>query len=219
VKTQACTIVDILDKLKKNERQASREKDNIMTNQRQFIRIPLLWGSLWGLAEATLGHFLHWMSIPGIAGFVMFPIGVFFLVQAFRQSGKLQVIFLTSLVAANIKLIDLFLPAQSPFAVINPAIAILCESLAVGLFFSLKDFKRVLSRLDVILGMALVWRLFYGIMTLSLGFILPVHNFTELGSAHIFRFFLLDSSANAILICALFYKWNGSTLPIKHHSI
>ena len=190
-----------------------------MTNQRQLVWIPLFWGSLWGLAEATLGHILHWIPIPGIAGYVMFPIGMFFLVQAFRHSGKLSIIFLTALVAANIKLIDLFLPAQNPFAVINPAVAMLCESLAVGLFFSLKDFRKVLSRLDVILGMALVWRLFYGVMTLSFGFIFPVHNFAELGSAHFFGFFLLESSVNAILIYALFYKWNGSTLPIKHHSI
>jgi len=190
-----------------------------MTNQRQLVWIPLFWGSLWGLAEATLGHILHWIPIPGIAGYVMFPIGMFFLVQAFRHSGKLSIIFLTALVAANIKLIDLFLPAQNPFAVINPAVAMLCESLAVGLFFSLKDFRKVLSRLDVILGMALVWRLFYGVMTLSFGFIFPVHNFAELGSAHFFGFFLLESSVNAILIYALFYKWNGSTLPIQHHSI
>jgi hypothetical protein len=190
-----------------------------MTNQRQLVWIPLLWGSLWGLVEATLGHVLHRIPIPGIAGFVMFPIGVFFLVQAFKHSGKPSIIFLTALVAANIKLIDLFLPVHSPFAVINPAVAMLCESLAVGLFFSLKDFRKVLSRLDVILGMALVWRLFYGVMTLSFGFIFPVHNFAELGSAHFFGFFLLESSVNAILIYALFYKWNGSTLPIKHHSI
>jgi len=190
-----------------------------MTNQRQLFWIPLLWGSLWGLAEATLGHVLHRIPIPGIAGFVMFPIGVFFLVQAFKHSGKPSIIFLTALVAVNIKLIDLFLPVHSPFAVINPAVAMLCESFAVGLFFSLKDFRKVLSRLDVILGMALVWRLFYGVMTLSFGFIFPVHNFAELGSAHFFGFFLLESSVNAILIYALFYKYNGSTLPIKHHSI
>jgi hypothetical protein len=178
-----------------------------MTNQKQLVWIPLFWGSIWGLAEATLGHILHWMPIPGIAGYVMFPIGMFFLVQAFRHSGKLSIIFLTALVAANIKLIDFFLPVQSPFAVINPAVAILCESLAVGLFFWLKDFRIALFRLDVILGMALVWRLFYGVTILLLGFIFPVHNFTGLGSAHIFRFFLLESSVNAILIYALFHKY------------
>jgi hypothetical protein len=113
-----------------------------MMNKKHLVWIPLFWGSLWGLVEATLGHVLHRIPIPGIAGAVMFPIGVFFMIQAYRNSGKIPVIFLTALVAANIKLIDLFLPARSPLAAINPAIAILCESYIVGLFFMLKDFKK-----------------------------------------------------------------------------
>ena len=108
-----------------------------MMNKKQFVWISLFWGSLWGLVEATLGQVLHRIPIPGIAGAVMFPIGVFFMVQAYRNSGKIPVIFLTALVAANIKLIDLLLPARSPLAAINPAIAILCESFVVGLFDSL----------------------------------------------------------------------------------
>jgi hypothetical protein len=111
-------------------------------------------------------------------------------------------------VAANIKLMDLFLPLQSPFAVINPAVAILCESLAVGLFLRLKDVEKILSRLDSILGMAFVWRVFYGIAAYSLGSIFRVSNFIEAGSSHIVSFFLLESAVNATLIyvCHRIYK-------------
>lgn len=188
-----------------------------MTNKKKHVWIPLFWGFLWGLAEATGGHFLHWVKIPGMAGFVMFPIGMVFMVQAFRHSEKLSAIFLTALVAANIKLIDLFLPDTIPYAVINPAIAILCESITVGLFFMLKDFGKALSRLDLVLGMALFWRLLYAIIIFSFGIIFPVHNFAELGYTHILGFFFLESSFNAILIYSLFHRWNVAIFPIKQH--
>ncbi len=171
-----------------------------------MIWIPLFWGSIWGLTEASLGHILHQIPILGMAGFVMFPIGMFYMVQAYRYSGQLSIMFLTAFVAANLKLIDLFLPAHTPFAVINPAVAILCESLAVGLFFGLKDPRKILSRLDIIFIMVFVWRLFYGIVILSLGFFFPVQNFSELGSSHIIGYFLLGSAVNAILIYT-FYKF------------
>jgi hypothetical protein len=138
--------IDILDELEKNGHQAKYEPDAIVTDKRQLIWIPLFWGSFWGLAEATLGHVLHHIPIPGIAGYVMFPIGVFFMVQAFNQSGKLSAIHLTALVAVNIKLLDLFLPARSPFAVINPTVAILCESLVLGLFLRFSDPGKILRR-------------------------------------------------------------------------
>jgi len=102
----------------------------------RVIYIPLFWGSLWGIAEATLGHLLHIMCIPALPGAVMFPLGVYFMVRAFVSSGKISIIFLTSLVAASFKLVDLFLLAQGIAAVINPVLAILAESLLVMLFFA-----------------------------------------------------------------------------------
>lgn len=144
--TEDWPIIDIWDELEKNGHQAKHDLDAIVTKKRQLIWISLFWGSLWGLAEATLGHVLHHVPIPGIAGYVMFPIGVFFMVQAFNHSGKLSAIHLTALVAANIKLLDLFLPARSPFAAINPAVAILCEAFVLGLFLKLSDHGKILSR-------------------------------------------------------------------------
>ena len=139
-------IIDILDELEKNGRYVKHERDAIVTNKRALIWIPLFWGSLWGLAEATLGHALHHVPIPGIAGYVMFPIGAFFMVQAFRYSGKLSAILLTAFVAAHIKLIDLFLPARSSLAVINPAMAMLCEAFVLGLFLRFLNTGKILIR-------------------------------------------------------------------------
>jgi hypothetical protein len=91
----------------------------------------LFWGALWGLAEATAGYLLHLMRMPGLAGFIMFPFGLLLISRAFRQSGTAATIFLTAVVAAGLKLFDLFLPGTDPMAVFRPALAILCEGLAV----------------------------------------------------------------------------------------
>ena len=104
-------------------------KDGLVQN---YFATSLLWGALWGLSEAILGHILHAVRIPGLAGFVMFPIGMFFMLKAYRDSKSLRVIFTTAVVAAAIKLSDLLLPGTNSLDVIRPAMAILTESLAVS---------------------------------------------------------------------------------------
>jgi hypothetical protein len=193
-----------------------------MTDKKQLVWLPLFCGSLWGLAEATVGHLLHLTLIPGIAGFVMFPIGLAFMVMAFKHSGKLSSIFLTAFVAANIKMVNLFFPTHNMLAVINPAISIICESFAVMLVFSMKGLKQTLSRLDYIWRMAFVWRLVYGIGAFSLGFIFPGFSFFNETNARIIQFFLIDSFANAILIYIFYHTMklpvSGLLQHIRRHS-
>lgn len=99
--------------------------------ERRAFPAALFWGALWGLAEATAGHLLHLMRVPGLAGFIMFPFGLLLMSRAFRQSGTAGTIFLTAAVAAGLKLFDLILPGTDPMAALRPALAILCEGLAV----------------------------------------------------------------------------------------
>ena len=109
------------------------------------LTIALFWGALWGLSEATLGQILHIVRIPGLAGFVMFPIGIFFMLKAFQDSKNLGVIFSTAVVAATIKLSDLLLPGTYTLDVLRPAIAIITESLAVIFLLSIVE-SRVFQR-------------------------------------------------------------------------
>jgi hypothetical protein len=44
-----------------------------MTLSRPALTTALLWGSVWGLGEATLGHLLHLLRVPSLPGLVMVP--------------------------------------------------------------------------------------------------------------------------------------------------
>ena len=96
----------------------------------------LVWGSAWGIWEATAGYFIHLAHIPGLPGFVMIPAAFYFMSRAFVRSGKQETIFLAACVAACFKLLDLFIPGQNIQGVVNPVQAILLESLAVAGFYS-----------------------------------------------------------------------------------
>jgi hypothetical protein len=93
-----------------------------------------LWGSLWGLAEATVGYLLHIVRVPGLPGLIMLPVGLFMMGCACRRTGRIEVIPVTALVAALLKLAALPIPGIDVLAVVNPVRAILLESLvAAGL--------------------------------------------------------------------------------------
>ena len=107
----------------------------------EFVLTALLFGSLWGISEATLGFLLHLVSrvsfIPGLAGFIMFPVAFFFMRAAFKTSNSIYVIPLTAVVTASFKLASLIMPSVTLIFVVNPIISILAEGLAVLLFFKL----------------------------------------------------------------------------------
>ncbi|MFC2146663.1 hypothetical protein ACFLRT_04800 [Acidobacteriota bacterium] len=170
---------------------------------KQMAVISLFWGALWGIAEATIGYLAHLiLFIPGIAGFIMFPIGFYFMTRAYKDTGKPGILFSTAAVAASIKLVDLFLPNLSPIHSINPAIAILMESAAVFLVFKLLNAKPVQFRFGELLIASTTWRLgflFYS----SILFVTAIsQEFIQIGLGHILRFVLLESVINAVIIIA-----------------
>jgi hypothetical protein len=167
-------------------------------NQASWLFIVLYCGSLWGLAEATAGHIFHLLRIPGLAGFLMFPVGFFLMSRASSRSGRFLAVFLTSWIAAGIKLADLLLPGADVLAVWNPVQAILLEGLAAaGLILILKNARLTLPQ--AVLA-SLSWRLayialsFFGVEFLAAG------NLFQAGPVFLLRFLLLDSLANGLLI-------------------
>lgn len=114
-----------------------------MKNKTTILMI-LFMGALWGIAEATLGYVLHFLP-HGMSGMFMFPIGMYFMYNAYKKSNKTQAVMWVAMIAASVKLIDLALPTRSPMSVINPATSILLESLVVFAFVKLYKGRRVVQ--------------------------------------------------------------------------
>jgi hypothetical protein len=102
-----------------------------------MLAAALLYGSVWGLGEATLGHLLHLARVPGLPGLVMFPFAVLVMGRVLARSGSTSAVFMTGVVAAGFKFLDLLLPGTDILAVINPAQAILLEALAATVWVAL----------------------------------------------------------------------------------
>jgi hypothetical protein len=101
------------------------------------LRGCLAWGLIWGATEASLGHILHWLSIPGLAGVIMAPIGVWAMARAIKEAERPSAAFAVAALAAAVKMADILLPGRGPIMALRPALAILAEGLIVSLAFAL----------------------------------------------------------------------------------
>ena len=125
--------------------------ENKMDNKR-ILKTVIFYGGLWGMTEATLGHFLHIFPC-GISGMIMFPIAFYFMFNSFQKSGKTRAIFYTALVAASVKLFDLFIPLKTISSTLNPFSAIILESLIVfGFVKVLRIEKKFVYRKAAVMG-------------------------------------------------------------------
>lgn len=93
----------------------------------------LVFGSLWGFLEATLGGFLHVIIFPN-KGAIMSGIGLAIMASALAIYKKPSMLPGIGIVAASFKLLDvwIFSLAINSVHIINPAMAIIFESLAFG---------------------------------------------------------------------------------------
>ena len=91
-----------------------------MTRSPSCLSAALLWGAVWGLGEATLGHLLHLARVPGLPGLVMVPFAVLVMGRALARSPRASAVFLTGVVAASFKLLDLLVPGTDLLALMQP---------------------------------------------------------------------------------------------------
>ena len=94
----------------------------------------LVCGSIWGFFEATLGGFLHMIIFPN-KGAIMGGLGVAIMAAALAYFKKPAMLPAVGIIAASFKLLDVWifsLPITSVH-IINPAMAIIFESLAFTL--------------------------------------------------------------------------------------
>jgi len=162
----------------------------------------IYWGSLWGITESTLGYLLHLaaVAIPGLPGLIMFPVAFYFMRRAFLTTGQPITIMYTSSVAAAIKLIDFLVPGSTPILIVNPALAILMEGLAVALVMAYSQAKKTEPGYAHSFSMGVLWRgIFLGYMFIISLFNLPAGLVTS-GLPVSLRFLLLESLVNAVLM-------------------
>jgi hypothetical protein len=98
----------------------------------------VLFGSIWGLLEATLGGFLHLIYFP-YKGAIMGGIGISIMAAFVVTYRRPKLVFLIGVIAALFKPLSALIYGQSVFSpfVVNPASAILLEALAFSLVVSL----------------------------------------------------------------------------------
>lgn len=102
-----------------------------------LIGPALFFGAVWGLGEATLGHFLHLVRVPGLPGLVMVPFAAWIAARTAARSRSAAAVFLAGIVAASFKLFDLLIPGTDFLALSRPIQAILLEALAAAVFIGL----------------------------------------------------------------------------------
>lgn len=104
----------------------------------------LVFGSIWGLMEATLGGFLH-LTHFAYKGAITGGIGMSIMATFVVVYGRPRLVFWIAVIAALFKPLSAVIYGQPIFApfVVNPASAILLEGLAFSLVVSLlfKGFK------------------------------------------------------------------------------
>ena len=165
-----------------------------MSDLKKVTLAVLFFGGIWGINEATLGHLLHFLP-TGISGTIMFPIGFYFMFNAYKATGKQQAIFYTALIAAGIKCMDVFLPGTGVANVANPAVSIVLESLVVFAFVRFYNDKKVLSKS---FAMSLGWIfLFIAAQALVLK---PAAGLYLMPVAKMLAFIVINTVLNGLLI-------------------
>ena len=183
---------------------------------KRYLAAVVFWGSLWGIAEASLGNLLHLAAIalPGLPGFLMFPVAFFFMKKGFDSTGRVWSIFHIAAIAAAIKMADFLLPVYIPIRIINPAICILLEGLVVACAYRIYTTREQSLTGPAAFVMGAAWRtIFLGYLFIISRFGLPAALVTD-GILVSLRFVILESLVNSIIICACL-RWGDFKLQLE----
>jgi hypothetical protein len=163
----------------------------------------LVFGSIWGLVEATLGgalHLIHFTYKGAITGGIGMSIMAAFVITYRRP----KIVFLIGVIAALFKPLSAVIYGQPIFApfVVNPASAILLEALAFSLVVSLlfKGFENsIKARIAVGISAGYLSAILYAILASTIG----MGNWASWGLTERVTAALTDGTALAIAGTAL----------------
>lgn len=169
----------------------------------------IIWGSIWGIFEATAGYLLHQISFP-YSWLIWYPAACFFMTNVYRKTRTVYSVFLTGLLCASIKMLNLFLPC-SVDKVINPAVSIVFEalSMAIVVYAVKQSFANKKKSAPVKALTALImntgWRLLFA---LYLIFLVPgwMREISVISSAKLFiPFFITQNLFTSVILFAGYY--------------
>jgi hypothetical protein len=166
---------------------------------KKYASIIIFWGALWGLEEATLGHLLH-ITTLNIGWFLWFPLAYFFMGMVYKQTGKLKPILFTSIIAAAIKLVDLFMTTNL-IIIVCPAISILLEGVSLFAVLKLIDWKKHLYKhtLFKVTVSSVLWRSLYTVAILTIPiWIMPNYPYSTISL--LLKFILFEGLINSLFI-------------------
>ncbi len=173
-------------------------------NKLDFLVKVFFFGSIWGIAEATLGYALH--LLPGfLAGSIMFSIVMLILMKAYKNLGSKTGVFLVAVVAITIKASNLLLPFLPAMKTINPMMAMIFESLLVIAVIPLFDKKSNFSKVTAFFVASIAWRLVFvgyqGVNYLLTDYLASYLSSFEL----IVEFVLLNGIVSAIILTTMYF--------------
>ncbi len=128
-----------------------------MNKNLKLLTQIIVYGSIWGILEATIGHVLHFIPAT-IAGSIMFPIAALILYKAYNKTNSKASLFYVALIAAVIKSVDFLLPAISIYKTINPIVSIILESLVVVMVVNLLLSKKKVNNYIALPIASITWR-------------------------------------------------------------
>lgn len=166
---------------------------------KKYASTIIFWGALWGLEEATLGHLLH-ITTLSIGWFLWFPFAYLFMSMVYNQTGKLNSILFTSIIAAAIKLIDLFMTTNL-IIIICPALSIILESISLFAVLKIVNRKKLMQKykLAQIISASLLWRVLFLISLLFIPtWIMPSYPFKSISS--ILKLLIYEGLINSLFI-------------------
>jgi hypothetical protein len=165
----------------------------------------LLFGSIWGMLEATLGALLHLiMPLSPYTGAIMLSFGVFIMsagLRTYKPESTMTFVSGIGLTASMLKGFDIFLLGPMP-EVINPIFAIVIEALSFGVVVTLLQKHYHKNSFTIPLtGIASAYASHLG-FPLVFAYLLKTENWLSKGIGGILAF-TLKSGTYAAILCAV----------------
>lgn len=179
-------------------------------NKKSLILTSVFFGSLWGISEAVLGYLLHLIPF-GLSGFIMFPIGCYFMYKAFKLTQNIKSIMYVGFIAAIIKLADLVLPFLPSLKILVPSAAILFESLSLCAAYLIFQSMRSKPSIYSIVFSSIAWRVVFTMLQVVLTLFGIKSGLISGGIISIASFILLEGIVNVLIIYTFVRFENKST--------